>query len=81
MNVWPYLPRLIKEYSGHVATARVDPDPPNIFVGDVSPMNILAYIHWFHITNEYILIFLGTREYKELYSSMLHSSVISSVNR
>jgi hypothetical protein len=37
----------------------------SIFIGDVSPMNI----------------FLGTGEYKELYSSALHSSVISSVKR
>jgi hypothetical protein len=34
----------------------------NIFIGDVT------YIHWFHVTNEYIPIFLVTEEYKELYS-------------
>jgi hypothetical protein len=54
---------------------------PSIFIGDVSPMNILAYIDRFHITDEYILIFLGTEEYKELYSATLRSLVISSVNR
>jgi hypothetical protein len=44
-------------------------------------MNILTYIHQFYLTDEYIPIFLGTEEYKELYSSVLRSSVISSVNR
>jgi hypothetical protein len=34
----------------------------NIFIGDVT------YIYWFHVTHEYIHIFLGTEEYKELYS-------------
>jgi hypothetical protein len=54
---------------------------PSILVGDVSPSNILAYIHWFHVTDEYIPIFLSTKVYKELYSSVLRSSVISLVNQ
>jgi hypothetical protein len=53
----------------------------SIFVDDVSPMNILAYTHRFHVTDEYIPIFLGTLEYKELYSSALRSLVVLSVNR
>jgi hypothetical protein len=53
----------------------------SIFVGDVSLMNILEYIYPLHVTDEYILIFLGTEEYKELYSLALHSMVTSSVNR
>jgi hypothetical protein len=63
---------------GHVAAAR---GGSCIFIDDVSQMNILAYIRRFHITDEYIHIFLGTKEYKELYSSVLRSSVISSVNQ
>jgi hypothetical protein len=39
------------------------------------------YIHRFHITDKYTPIFLGTNEHKELYSSVLCSSMISSVNR
>jgi hypothetical protein len=53
----------------------------SIFVDDVSPRDILTYIHRFHVTDGHIPIFLNTEEYKELYSSALRSSVISSVNR
>jgi hypothetical protein len=53
----------------------------SIFIGDMSLMNMLAYICHFHVTNEDILIFLATEEYKELYSSVLCSSAISLVNR
>jgi hypothetical protein len=53
----------------------------SIFVGDVSLMNILEYIYQLHVTDEYILILLGTEEYKELYSLALDSMVTSSVNR
>jgi hypothetical protein len=49
---------------------------PGIFVGDMTPMNILAYIHRSHVTDEYIIIILGTEEYKGLYSSVLRSSAI-----
>jgi hypothetical protein len=44
-------------------------------------MNILAYTRRFHVTDEYISIFLSIEEYKELYSSALHSLVVSLVNR
>jgi hypothetical protein len=44
-------------------------------------MNILAYTHRFRVTDEYISIFLSIEEYKELYSSALHSLVVSLVNR
>jgi hypothetical protein len=53
---------------------------PNIFIGDVEPMNIHAYIYRFHVTDEYIIIFLDTEKYKVLYTSALRSSGISSVN-
>jgi hypothetical protein len=39
------------------------------------------YIRRLHITNEYIFIFLGTDEYKELYSLALRSSVLLIVNQ
>jgi hypothetical protein len=35
---------------------------PIIFVGDVSPMNVTGYIYLFHITDEYIVTFVGTNE-------------------
>jgi hypothetical protein len=54
---------------------------PSIFISDVSPTNILTYIHRFYVTDEYILIFLGIEEYKELYLLVLRSSVILLVNR
>jgi Ni,Fe-hydrogenase I cytochrome b subunit len=30
---------------------------PNIFVGDVAPMNIRTYIRRFHVTDGYIIIY------------------------
>jgi hypothetical protein len=54
---------------------------PSIFIDDVEPTNIRAYIHRFHITDEYIIIFLGIDEYKVLYTLALCSSCISSINR
>jgi hypothetical protein len=39
------------------------------------------YIYRWRVTDEYIFIFLGTKEYKKLYSSVLCSSVFLSVNR
>jgi hypothetical protein len=33
-----------------------------IFISDVSPTNVTEYIHWFHVTNEYIITFIGTDE-------------------
>jgi hypothetical protein len=36
--------------------------PPNIFIDDVSPMNITRYIHQFHIIDEYVVIFVSTDE-------------------
>jgi hypothetical protein len=39
------------------------------------------YIHRLHVTNEYTLIFLGTEEYNDIYSSVLYSLVASSVNQ
>jgi hypothetical protein len=53
----------------------------SIFVGDIEPMNIHAYIRRFHVTDEYIIIFLGTKKYNILYTSVLHSSTISLINR
>jgi hypothetical protein len=41
----------------------------------------LNYIHWLRVTDKYILIFLSTEEYNSLYSLVLRSSVISSVNQ
>jgi hypothetical protein len=34
----------------------------SIFVGDVSPMNVTGYIHRLHVTDEYIVPFVGTDE-------------------
>jgi hypothetical protein len=53
----------------------------SIFVGDVEPMNIWAYIRRFHITDEYTIIFLSTEEYNVLYTLALRSSAILSVSR
>jgi hypothetical protein len=60
-----YVPQLTEEYRGHMAAAREGGQ----------------YIYQLHITNEYIFIFFGTEEYKELYSSALRSSVLSTVNQ
>jgi hypothetical protein len=38
----------------------------NIFIGDVSPMNVDSYVYWCHITDEYM---------------MLHTSMCLLVNR
>jgi hypothetical protein len=64
---------------GHVAVAQGQ--TPSIFIGDVAMMNILIYIYRLHATDKYIIIFLRTEEYKELYLSALYSSAILSVNR
>jgi hypothetical protein len=48
---------------------------PSIFIGDIAPMNILVYICQFHVTDECTIIFLGTEEYKLLYSSCYIPSV------
>jgi hypothetical protein len=32
----------------------------NIFIGVVSSMNVIRYIHRFHITDEYTVIFVST---------------------
>jgi hypothetical protein len=34
----------------------------NIFVSDVSLMNVTEYIRWCHVIDEYIVIFIGTDE-------------------
>jgi hypothetical protein len=54
---------------------------PNSFVSDVSPMNITGYIRRFHVTDKYIVIFIGTDEQVDLNLSELCSSVNSSVNQ
>jgi hypothetical protein len=38
------------------------PPTPAIFIGDVSPMNITAYIHRWHVIDEYIVTFIGIDE-------------------
>jgi hypothetical protein len=45
---------------------------PGIFISDMSPMNITPYIHQCHITNGYIVKFVGTNEYLGLRSSEIH---------
>jgi hypothetical protein len=35
---------------------------PNIFVGDMLSMNVTGYIYRFHVTDEYIVTFVGTDE-------------------
>jgi hypothetical protein len=44
-------------------------------------MNITGYIRRFHVTDEYIVTFVGTNEQVNLNSSELCSSVDSSVNQ
>jgi hypothetical protein len=53
--------------------------PPTIFVSYVR--NISQYIRQLYVTNEYILIFFGTEKYNIIYSLMLYSLIVSSVNR
>jgi hypothetical protein len=38
-----------------------EPSPlrADIFVGDVSLMSVTAYIRWCHLTDEYIVTFVG----------------------
>jgi hypothetical protein len=72
-NIWPtcqlrvasgvtYIRRLIYEYIGPpVKSAPLTPHP-SMFIGDVSPMNVIGYIHWFHVIDEYTVIFVGTDE-------------------
>jgi hypothetical protein len=54
---------------------------PSTFIDDVSPTNTTGYIRQFHITDEYIVTFVGTDEQVDLKWSELRSSVDSSVNR
>jgi hypothetical protein len=35
---------------------------PDIFMSDVSLMNVTGYIRRFHVTNEYTVIFVGADE-------------------
>jgi hypothetical protein len=64
---------------GHMTMVRGGARPQYI-IDNVAPMNILTYIRACHVTDKYIRIFLRTKEYKLLYSSVLCSSAISSVN-
>jgi hypothetical protein len=48
------------EYMG--SPVRICTPTPSTFVGDVSPMNVIRYIHRFHVINEYIVTFVGTNE-------------------
>jgi hypothetical protein len=54
---------------------------PSTFAGDMYLMNTTGYIHWFHITDEYIVTFISTDEQVDLNLSKLHSSVVLLVNR
>jgi hypothetical protein len=52
-------------YSTNIWAHLLDPRPephPSIFIGDVSPMNVTRNIRRLHITDEYIVTFLGTNE-------------------
>jgi hypothetical protein len=66
MNIWAHLS---------------NPPLPSIFIGDVSPMDVIGYIRRFHVTDEYIVTFIGTDEYLDLNLLKLYSSVDSSVNK
>jgi hypothetical protein len=55
---------------GHVAMAWPPHQPPDIFMGDVAPMNIIPYIRRCHITDEYVA----------LCSSVIYS-LVGSINR
>jgi hypothetical protein len=57
-HLWGPIPTNIR---AHLSDPRPGPHPI-IFVGDVSPMNITGYIRRFHITDEYIVTFIGTDE-------------------
>jgi hypothetical protein len=50
--------QLIDEYIG----LPVRSVPPSIFVDDVSPTNVIGYIHRFYVTGEYIVTFISTNE-------------------
>jgi hypothetical protein len=54
-------PHISDEYMGHVSDARPGPRP-GIFIGDVSPTNVIGYIHRFYVTDEYIITFVSTDE-------------------
>jgi hypothetical protein len=41
---------------------RVPAPCPVIFIGDVSLMNVTAYIHWWHVIDEYIVTFVKNEE-------------------
>jgi hypothetical protein len=73
MNIRGYIRQLADHYKGHVSAAGRLRGPTNIwthlsdprssiFVGDVLPMNVTRYIHWFYIIDEYIVTFIGTDE-------------------
>jgi hypothetical protein len=75
MNIRGYIHRLADDYKAHTSASgapyirqwptcqiRAPPLRPDIFVGDVSPMNVTGYICRFHITDKYIVTFVGTNE-------------------
>jgi hypothetical protein len=47
--------------SAHVSDLRPSLHP-GIFISDMSPMNVTRYIRRFHVTDEYIVTFVGTDE-------------------
>jgi hypothetical protein len=81
-----YIYRLADKYKGHASTVGAASGPhvfvgstckirapaprPSIFVGGMSPTNVTTYIHWCHITDEYL----------ELHSSELRLLVYLLVN-
>jgi hypothetical protein len=56
---------------------RSTPQSPNLLVHSsvMSPTNITGYIHQFHITDEYIVTFVGTDEQVNLNSLELRMSI------
>jgi hypothetical protein len=66
-----YIHRLTDEYMCHLSV----PWPPSQYT------NAIGYIHRFHVTDEYIVTFIGNDEQVDLNSSELRSSVDSSVNQ
>jgi hypothetical protein len=50
MNIWTHLSNLCPDLC------------PIIFNGDVSPINVVGYIHRFHVTDKHIVIFIGINE-------------------
>jgi hypothetical protein len=68
------------EYMCHLLVPGPGPHP-STFVGDMSPMNTIRYIRRFHVTDKYIVTFIGTYEQVDLNLLELRSSIDSSVNR